>query len=139
VAAGFLGVGLALACLPWPTREGFFEGGISKGPPASLSYYAVSVGLSVVLLIALNAWGDRRVAAPVVAVGRNPLLAYYAIHCLLGTLFGWAIFGGRSLDAAALGLLPADPWSGFAWGCLKTAALAAFVWACTRARLTWRV
>ena len=135
-----LAVGLLLAV--WPStasREGFFEGGISKGSPATLSYYATSVGLCELLLLGLLVTIDdrpRRSAAallgPVEANGQNPLLCYYLAHTTLGALVTFTAFA--SINNAIASRL----WLDTGVGVLKTLLIGGTVWALTRARVYWR-
>lgn len=139
VGATFLAVGIVLACLPSATaREGFFEGGISKGPPATLSYYATSVGLCTLLLLGLLAVfdGPHRVERPwpglVEANGQNPLLAYFLAHSTIGALLTFSIFSRLNATVAS------SLWLDTAYGIAKTLLIATIVWAVTRRRIFWR-
>ena len=138
VGAAALCVGLALACLPNATaREGFFEGGISKGSPATLSYYATSVGLCIVLLLGLLVMIDdrpRHASSPGVleANGQNPMLAYFLAHSTLPALFTFSCFASLSRT------LSSNVWIETSYGLAKTLLIAAVVWLVTRRRIFWR-
>ena len=157
----FLLVGLLLCCLKLRGSDGtifggvFFEGGISKGPPATLSYYTTSVGLCALLLMGLMRAFDLRrsdgVPGIVGANGQNPLLAYYLGHAVIGAVFGLAIFDtmGHFFGASfhdrfhTLGDLLGDQRTDHRWmqacgGVAKTGLLAVFVWGVTRLRIYWR-
>ena len=165
VGAIFGTIGLLLACLRWPPpgawsvlwrvpENGFFEGGIGKGPPATLSYYFLTTGLCMQLLAGLFAVLDsrgpshRRVGL-IEANGQNPLLVYFLNHLAVGAVFGLAIFAPFHAAAAGdswwsniqtlndLGRT-SHPWLGAAWGAFKTLMIAAFVWMLTRRRIYWR-
>ena len=157
MGTAFLLIGLALACLPSSSAtSGFFEGGISKGPPATLSYYATTVGLCCLLLTGLFGVLDLR-AAPSLrpglleANGQNPLLAYFLAHVVIGCIFGLGIFTplhalgalnfGRWADLTCLddlGHFPDHPWLGAAWGAIKTLTIACVVWILTLKKIYWR-
>jgi predicted acyltransferase len=163
VGASFLLIGIALAVLRVPAADGsgnwvFFEGGISKGPPATLSYYFTAVGNSMLLLVALTELidirGFRKSTGLLIANGQNPLLAYYLSHGTVAAVLALAIFspwaasmpdikGGKAISIELLFgshyFNPNEqPWIGFLWGAIKTLLIAAIVWMCTKLRLIWR-
>ncbi|MEM6749099.1 MAG: DUF5009 domain-containing protein, partial [Planctomycetota bacterium] len=85
----------ALVCLlgllvePW-------EGGITKGPPSTLSWYLYALGQSMLFLGAWVAAVDvscygRWLFGWVVLTGRNAMLAYLAIRSVLGPVFGFQV------------------------------------------------
>lgn len=129
-----------------------FEGGIKKGPPATLSYYWVSLGLSVLLLAALGACidarGARRSFGVLIKNGQNPMLAYAGISGLLAPLVALPLLtplldqvaglSVRSLDELMNTLWLHTPWSRLAWSLGKTMLLALIVYGFTRARIVWR-
>ncbi|MEM9916014.1 MAG: DUF5009 domain-containing protein [Planctomycetota bacterium] len=153
--SGFLIIGMILAVLPGPTLDtafGYFEGGIKKGPPATLSWYLVSLGVSVLLLAAGAVWIDvRRVRWPwawVIANGQNPMLAYLGIRNLLAPLMALPVLwwvgesgsGGASVNAWMLSnVFDGGPWSAAVWAGVQTLGLAWVVWALTWRRVIWRV
>lgn len=149
----FLFAGLCLACLPsQTTREGFFEGGISKGSPATLSYYATSVGLCTLLLLGLVGVLDDPSKPPrrlglVEANGQNPMIAYYVAHAVLGAILTIGVFvwigrplGARVTTVEDLFAVPLAnwPWIYAIWAGAKTLMIAAFVWWLTKRRIFWR-
>ncbi len=129
-----------------------FEVGITKGPPATLSYYFVSLGLSVLLLslltILIDELGYVRMFGLLTANGQNPMLAYVGIRNLLAPLvmlpllrplaghFQWIT--GESLNAFVINLLPEAPWYQFVWAVVQTMLLAVIVAGFTRCRVIWR-
>lgn len=153
VGTAFLVIGLALACAPsGAAREGFFEGGISKGSPATLSYYATSVGLCVLLLLGLTSVLDAPTTAPrrlrlIEANGQNPMIAYYLAHAVLGAVLTLGVFTwiGQPLGAQVRSVedlfavpLRGWPWLYAIWGAIKTLMIAAFAWWLTKRRIVWR-
>lgn len=137
IGATALTIGLALACLPNASaREGFFEGGVSKGSPATLSYYATSVGLCVLLLLGLLVTADHRPGAATPSVveanGQNPLLAYFLAHSTIGAIFTFSLFA--SMNRVIAGSI----WLDTTWAVARTILIAAIVWLLTRRRIFWR-
>jgi len=112
-----------------------YEGGIKKDK-ATLSYYFVTGGLAtfglIVLSLAAERLGLRRLLTPLIDVGRNPLLAYAAIRSLLAPV---VVLTG--LEALLLAWL-STPWLGVLRAGIKTALLAAVVNWLTRRRIVWR-
>lgn len=147
-------VGLVLACLPnFVTGTGYFEGGISKGPPATLSYYFVSVGLCSLLLMGLAAATDYNrhygwCSTLLEANGQNPLLAYFIAHSVLGAVMSLSImnlfnspFGPEieSIDDMVLRhFLNHHQWLSACWAAIKTGMIALVVWAFSANRMFWR-
>ncbi len=139
-----------------------FEGGIKKGPPATLAYYLASAGLSVLALLVLTVVVDRwragrRVFWILIVNGQNPMLAYAGIRSLLGPIVSLPLLaplglaGVKSLDALGFTWIPrqiaswrqqaelaGEPWVLFVWSVCKTLLLAVFVGLMTRLRLVWR-
>lgn len=138
------------------------EGGIKKGPPATLSYYAVSLGLSFALLGLLTVAIDRCrtgrwLLATLVLNGQNPMLAYMGIRNLLAplvhlpllkplglakitTLEQWGLLWlpHKIADWFDHAALASQPWVLFVWSVIKTIALAAVVGLATKLRVVWR-
>ena len=138
-AMALTAAGLVFAVLP--AHGGWFEGGVKKGPPATLSYYLVSGGLSAALLLAFTLWADVRRLPGLglfALVGQNALLAYLAIRNLLAPLAALPWLAGRSPDVLA-GEMLHHPWPLAAWAAAKTALLGGIVAALTRLRVVWRV
>lgn len=153
LGSGFLLAGLALACLPdLVNGNGFFEGGISKGPPATLSFYFISVGLCTFLMMALTTIYDYDfnygiVTSLLEANGQNAMLAYYLAHTVLGAVTTLGIFtlfnsplgtGVESLDDFFVHYLRLDPWLLACWAAAKTLFVALVVWFFSALRLYWR-
>ena len=152
---GLVWLALGLLVEPW-------EGGIKKGPPATMSYYMVTLGLSSFALAALTALCDRfafwrGLLTPVIANGRNPMVAYVAIRSVLAPLcalplLAWLMPDTPSLDrffeavvfpVSAISAGDAwdwltMPWGQLGWALMKTALLGMIVWAMTESRLIWR-
>lgn len=144
-AAIAMTIGLLLSVMPASAQNGFLEGGISKGPPSTLSYYVTSFGMSVMMLVVFSVWSDVRRSRALVLLernGQNPMLAYVAIRNLLLPivmlpLLGWLGFEARTLDRLMNGL-SSEPWVDFGWTLTKTLALAYLVAYLTHRRVVWR-
>jgi predicted acyltransferase len=152
--SGFLLVGLLLACLPnGASGVGYFEGGISKGPPATLSYYFVSVGLCTLLLMALAAKTDynrvySRTSSLLEANGQNPMLAYFLAKSVLGAVMSLSVLGLfnfpwgskiESLDDLVLShYFNHHQWLAVGWAAVKTLLVAVVVWIFSINRIFWR-
>ncbi|MEQ9455451.1 MAG: DUF5009 domain-containing protein [Phycisphaeraceae bacterium] len=151
--SAWLVIGLLLAIVPSGVetmRFAFLEGGVSKGPPSTLSWYCLSLGLGILLVAWWTMWVDaREIRWPLgllIANGQNPMLAYIAIRNLLAPLVALPLLAPfisdpnlQSLNAWANDYFtPGGPWSLFLWALAQTLALAIVVWAFTRARLIWR-
>lgn len=129
-----------------------FEGGIKKGPPSTISYYLVALGLSILLLAVLTIWidalGRRRSLSLIVLNGQNPMLAYVGIRNLLAPLVMLPLLAplvgvipgveNGSINAWAVGLLSGSPWMLLIWSITQTLLLGAVVAAFTRLRVVWR-
>ncbi len=150
--SSLLAIGVGLSLLPGPrldTAFAYFEGGIKKGPPSTLSWYVVSTGVSILLLAIGALWMDvRRSPAAVgwlTANGQNPMLAYLGIRNLLAPLISlpllwWAAEGENSLNHwVRENVTGSEPWALVGWAVCQALALALVVWALTRRRLIWRV
>ncbi len=146
----WLTMGLILCVWPDPrTPTGFVENGISKGPPARLSWYLVSLGLSILFLVVLMLWTDVRgwrwPFGLLTTNGRNPMLAYALIHGPLAAVVAipWLmpfVADGvpASLDALLAWMierrhgLTASPWHDAGWDLVKTLGVAVVVWIATK-------
>lgn len=112
-----------------------FEGGIKKDHP-TLSYYFVTAGLAIFLLIALiiliEVWQRRRGFQLLIANGQNPMLAYIGVS--------FAIMPVLQLTGLypLLQAVTAAPWLGFLRGCLLTWLLALMVNFFTKRKIIWR-
>lgn len=127
----------------------FFEpvdGGIRK-TPSNMSYYFVSLGLSILLLLAFTVWIDllrkERWFRVVIDNGQNPMLAYVGINNLMEPLVYAAMPLLAVLTGAGMKLTGAFasismPWYLFCWAVFKTALLALLVSALTRLKIVWR-
>ena len=151
-----VGIGLALLPLGGPgaaasgegfASAGFFEGGIAKGPPATLAWLVLSSGLSVLLVAASSPWLDaargRGWNGPLVLVGRNPLLAYAAIPLFAGPLFALPLLvpllpATPSIGETLVAVFAGSPWRLVGAAAVKVALLAAAVALLTRWRIVWR-
>jgi len=148
----WLAVGLLVE--PW-------EGGIKKGPPATLSYYAITIGLSIALTGALVVLIDgsrfgRRAMSWLVLTGQNPMLAYAAIRNVLAPVVHLPLLTpvntmtdvldhdsiNATVNEQLLDAFDADgqplPWLRFSWAAVQTLGLAAATALATRLRIIWR-
>ena len=142
----FMAIGLGLALAPW--KGGFFERGISKGPPATLSWYLLSNGLSIVWLMMFALWIDvrgTRALGLLTANGQNPMLAYLGIRNLLAPLVALPLLlpiapwiGADSLRGWMNNVFGPNPWPQFVWALLQTLLLAVLIWLFPRRRIVWR-
>ncbi|MBP7460879.1 MAG: DUF5009 domain-containing protein [Candidatus Delongbacteria bacterium] len=112
-----------------------FEGGIKKDHP-TLSYYFVTTGLAVFLLMGIMLLDRTRRRSGwmtlVIENGKNPLLAYSGIRCLI-----WPLLELTHLNPL-MDTLMSSPWLGFVKGCLITLLLAWVVNLFSRKGLYWR-
>jgi len=126
-AAAWMVLGLAFE----PT-----EGGIKKDPSTN-SYYFVSTGLSIMVLMVLTIWMDifrwRRPFALLVMNGQNPMIAYFGIRNLLAPVV--ALIGIQTWVVTRTSI---TPWLLFGWAVVKTLALGLFTALCTRLKIFWK-
>ncbi len=112
-----------------------YEGGIKKDP-ATMSYYFVTTGLAIFLLIAFTIIGDiqgrKKWLGLLVDNGQNPMIAYVGGSNLIQPLFGLT---GLSI---VLEKLTPTPWLGFLGGCFITLLVALMVRFFTRRGIFWR-
>lgn len=112
-----------------------YEGGIKKDR-ATMSYYFITAGLALALLLALSIFmdllGRRRWFQLLIDNGQNPMVAYAGINN-----FVLPILALTGLDAV-LSRVVVSPWLGFAKGAFITLVLALSVSFCTRRKLLWR-
>lgn len=112
-----------------------YEGGIKKDHP-TMSYYFVTTGLAICVLIALTVvldiWQHRRWATLLTDNGQNPMLAYAGINNFI-----LPILALTSIDAV-LSRIATSPWRGFGKGVIVTLLLAIAVSFCTRRKIFWR-
>ena len=113
-----------------------YEGGIKKDH-ATMSYYFVTTGLAICMLIAftivLDIWQNRRWAALLTDNGQNPMIAYAGINNLI-----LPILALTSIDAVAIRgcLLPLG--LGLARDSSSPCLVAIAVSFCTRRKIFWR-
>ncbi|MBN1477034.1 DUF5009 domain-containing protein [Candidatus Sumerlaeota bacterium] len=124
----WLAIGMALEPL---------EGGIKK-TPSTLSYYTVSAGLSIFLLVLFTAvidvLGHRRPMGLLITNGQNPMLAYAGIRGVLGPFYRLT-----GIDALITNpIFRFSAWLGALWGLIKSLSLAALVHILTRRKILWR-
>jgi hypothetical protein len=127
------------------------EGGIKKDH-SYMSYYFVTSGLAIYLLVALIIWIDlmRHVWAfgVLIANGQNPMVAYIGIRTILAPMVGMAILPfGATEEARLVSLntwvkgwswMVGSPWNQALWALVSTLMLAVIVWGITKAKLIWR-
>ncbi len=109
-----------------------FEGGIKKDH-ATLSYYFVTTGLAIDLLIALVIALDifrwKRGFTLLVQTGQNPLVAYAGVNSLVPPVLGLT-----RLDGVLHALTP-SPWLGVLRGAFHTYLVALAASFCTRKKI----
>lgn len=137
-----LGVGLSVLRVD----DQFFQGGIKKGPPATLSYHLVSVGVSGVLLVGMTAWADRAKLAGlgiIGLVGQNALMAYIGIRNLIGPILAIAIltpvYKEGSINQFMRLEIFTTPWHRFVWAVICVAVFACFIAICSKRKWVWKV
>ena len=112
-----------------------FEGGIKKDH-ATMSYYFMTTGLSIFLLIAFTIITDifrkKRWLQILIDNGQNPMIAYVGF-----ANFIWPILALSGLEKVVLSITP-TPWLGFLRGVIYTYVLALIVSFFTRRRIFWR-
>ena len=112
-----------------------YEGGIKKDR-ATMSYYFVTAGCAICLLIAFSILVDvfrrKRWVQLLVENGQNPMIAYAGINNLVVPLL--VLTGVEKL----LSGLAATPWLGFLRGAIITLLLALSVSVFTKLKLFWR-
>ena len=109
-----------------------FEGGIKKDHP-TMSYYFVTAGLSIIVLIALTIAIDvlhqKKFLSFFVLTGQNPLVAYAGIHSLVPPVLGLV-----GLDTIIESITP-TPWLGVLRGAFMTYLVAIAAVACTKRKI----
>jgi predicted acyltransferase len=112
-----------------------YEGGIKKDPN-TMSYFFVTTGLAIFLLIALtviiDVFNKKRCLQLVIDNGQNPMIAYLGITNLIPPLLALTTLG------SLLESLMPTPWLGFLRGVLMTLLLALAVSVFTRRKIFWR-
>ena len=119
---------LGLIFEPW-------EGGIKKDHP-TLSYYFVTAGLAICLLIGFSILIDvfrrERWLQLLIDNGQNPMIAYAGINNFITPVL--ALVGADTV----LSHWVKSPWRGFGKGVLVTLLMALTVSLLTRKRILWR-
>jgi predicted acyltransferase len=112
-----------------------FESGIKKDH-TTLSYYFVTTGLSIYLLIAFFIIGDvfkkQRWMQLLIDNGKNPMIAYTGF-----ANFIWPILALTGLEKMFLSITP-TPWLGFLRGLFYTIILALLVQLFSKRKIFWR-
>lgn len=112
-----------------------YEGGIKKDK-ATMSYYFITAGLAICILIALSIIIDvfkgRRWLQLLIDNGQNPMIAYAGINNFIAPVL--ALTGGDWL----LSKFAVTPWLGFCKGLTITLLMAITVSLLTRAKIFWR-
>jgi predicted acyltransferase len=112
-----------------------YEGGIKKDR-ATLSYYFVTTGLAICVLIGfsiiIDVFNRRRWLQLLIDNGQNPMIAYAGINNFITPVL--ALTGGSAL----LARWATTPWRGFWRGALITLLMALAVSFLTRRKIFWR-
>lgn len=111
-----------------------FEGGIKKSP-ATMSYYFISVGLAIFMLLSFIILLDvlkQRWLNILVQNGQNPMIAYVGVANGI-----WPLLGLTGLDKI-INTLTRSPWMGFVRGVCTTIILAIVVQNFSRRKIFWR-
>ncbi len=112
-----------------------YEGGIKKDPP-TLSYYFVTTGLAIFLVIAftiiIDIYKKQNWLQLLINNGQNPMIAYTAM-----ANFIMPILSLTTLHNLFVKITP-TPWLGALRGLIYTIILALFVSYCTKRRWFWR-
>jgi hypothetical protein len=144
-----LAPGIAAALAPALKGDGFFEGGIGKGPPATMSYYLVCIGLSLLLLALFRDWIDvrkTRLLNLLVYTGQNPLMGYLGPRILLPVLCGLPLLlpiasytrGHTTLEQyMSLYVFQGSAWTLLVWGLIKLLVLALIVGFFSKRKVFW--
>jgi hypothetical protein len=112
-----------------------FEGGIKKDK-STISYYFVTTGMSVFLLITfyiiIDVFKKQKTLGLLIDNGKNPMIAYVGI-----ANFIWPVFAFLGLDKIVLEIT-STPWTGFLRGLFYTVLLAYVVKFFTRHKIYWK-
>jgi predicted acyltransferase len=112
-----------------------YEGGIKKDK-ATMSYYFVTTGLALAMLIfftiVIEIFKGRRWVQLLIDNGQNPMIVYAGINNFIIPVL--ALIGVEKL----LDRIVVTPWLGFLKGLIITLLLAICVSVCTRKRIFWR-
>ncbi len=112
-----------------------YEGGIKKDHP-TLSYYFLTTGLAIILLMAfiiiIDIWRKPGYLKLLIDSGQNPMIAYVGMKCIIHPIIQpTGIFG-------LMEKLTSAPWPGFFRGLFLTIVLAWIVSVFTHKKLFWR-
>ena len=112
-----------------------FEGGIKKND-STLSYYFITTGLAIFILIAfsivIDVFNKKQGMQLLIDNGKNPMIAYVGFANLI-----WPVLALTGLDHVMATLTP-TPWLGFVRGVLYTLVLALIVQFLTKIKCIWR-
>lgn len=112
-----------------------YEGGIKKDP-ATFSYFFVTAGLAVFLLMAfiivIDIRRHEKWVGLLVANGQNPMIAYVTNGNLLMPLMNLTMLGG------VIDRMTPGPWLGTLRGLFVTFLVALIVWGFTKRKIFWR-
>lgn len=112
-----------------------FEGGIKKDHP-TLSYYFVTTGMSIFLMIAfsiiIEVFKKRRWLQLLTHNGKNPVIAYVGFANLI-----WPVLALTGLERLILAITP-TPWLGFFRAVFYTVLLALIVSIFSKKKMFWR-
>jgi len=112
-----------------------YEGGIKKDHP-TMSYYFVTVGLAIFMLIAftiiIDIFQKKKYLQLLIDNGQNPMIAYAGINNLMVPLLGITGLG------ALLNTIFVSPWMGALRALLVVLTLAVIVSYCTKKKIFWR-
>jgi predicted acyltransferase len=112
-----------------------YEGGIRKDK-ATVSYYFVTSGLAICLLIAfsiaIDVFKQRRPLQLLIDNGQNPMIAYAGINNFITPVLALTGLGGL------LSRFASTPWLGFGKGLFITLLMALAVSLLTRRKIFWR-
>jgi predicted acyltransferase len=119
-----------------------YEGGIKKDH-STMSYYFVTSGLAIFMLISLTVWIDvfkkKRSVQFLIDNGQNPMIGYCALGNFVMPIL--AVIGVGGLVNQWIGGI-ADVsvrgWVGFGWSVVMTILVGLFARECTRRRIFWR-
>ena len=113
-----------------------YEGGIKKDN-ATMSYYFVTAGLAVYMIIAFTIIIDilkkQKSVQLLINNGQNPMIAYVGFANLL-----WPLLNIFNVNGFINKLTSASPWLGFVKGVIYTLVIALVVQFFTRKKLYWR-
>ncbi|MBD3374597.1 DUF5009 domain-containing protein [candidate division KSB1 bacterium] len=112
-----------------------FEGGIKKND-STLSYYFITTGLAIFILIAfsivIEVFNKKPAMQLLIDNGKNPMIAYVGFANLI-----WPVLALTGLDQVMISLTP-TPWMGVLRGVLYTLLLAFIVQFLTKIKCIWR-